>query len=117
MDDAFVAKTHAELARIVASIATVRRAFPEHRACPDTAACKPCREIHVAHVLLNDHLDQLEGIDPACEAESLPDLTQNAECGICGRRRYSNFKGARVCLACDGFPAGSWVGITGEVVE
>lgn len=117
MPDEFEAATHAELARIVASVKVSRRKFPEHRACPDGAACKFCTEIRTAHLLLNDHRDQLEGIDSTCEVESLPDLTQNRECGCCGRTRYRGFRGAVICLACDGFPVGSWVGMNGETVE
>lgn len=30
------------------------------------------------------------------------------ECGVCGRSRYVNTTGTRMCIACDGVATGSW---------
>lgn len=57
--DDFVAKTHAELARIVGECRNERR-FIAHPACSDMAPCVHCGTIRAKHKLLNDHLDQLE---------------------------------------------------------
>jgi hypothetical protein len=117
MADEFEVKTHAELARIVASVKVARRNRPDHAWCSDRSACKWCAQIRDAHHLIDDHLDQLEGIDSPYEVEPLPNMTDARECGVCGRRRYVNFCGAMVCLLCDGYPAGSWIGMNGETVE
>lgn len=59
-DAEFVAKTRAELARLVGISAKVRERRPAHRWCPDNGACRPCAAIRDAHRLIDDHLDQLE---------------------------------------------------------
>lgn len=114
-DDLFVAKTHAELAIILAELRVARRNRPAHAWCPDNSGCRHCCTIRDLHQRINDHLLQLEGKDPDPYTEPLklalafhaPGATGNpaaTNCGICRRHRFANQRGARICIECD-YPA------------
>lgn len=49
--------------------------------------------------------------DPALTAYLGSAITGNphtSTCGVCGRSRYVNTTGNRVCIACDGIVTGTW---------
>lgn len=114
--DVFVAKTHAELATILAELRVARRNRPNHRWCADNTGCRHCRVIRDLHRRLDDHLDQLEGRDPDPHTDPLklalafhaPGATGNptaANCGICGDVRFLGGASLDVavflCITCD----------------
>jgi hypothetical protein len=117
--DAFTTKTHAELARLIDEAKAARRLIG-HRACGDTAPCSYCANLRRIHACIDDHLDQLEMPTPAPVAPTEPYIAPPPArcCGVCGRVRYSNFRGAVCCLHCDSAPVGSkWASLDLEVQE
>ena len=55
----FLARTAAELARLVSESRAERR-YVAHRICADEAPCRHCATIRDNHRLIDDHLDQVE---------------------------------------------------------
>lgn len=61
MSSDFESKTWAELKRLTAECAKVRRQMPTQHHC---GGCRYCFELHTFHSRIDDHLDQLEGKVP-----------------------------------------------------
>lgn len=109
-DADFVAKTHAELKRLLTEAQAARRQHDK-----PGCACRHCSDVTRIHAAMDDHLHQLFGTDPESSPLSLtPELAATALAMAvgdpdtlicsCGERRANTYGGARVCPTCDALP-------------